>query len=111
MADPVLIPTFPDEPFYSQVTDLDGRSYVLEFQHELRFDRWRLTINDGEGNALLDGIVLVPGVDLLKPYVYLDTLPPGLLQVVTTGDDDTAPGLGELGSGRRCELVYTPVTA
>lgn len=104
----LVIPTSPDDPFYTQISELDGVEYTLDFRYNQLENRWYLTIGDVAGVDLLKGIKLVPGADLLFYHKTIG-LPPGQLLVLASGDG-SAPGLGELGPQRRCSLIYNSVT-
>lgn len=56
---------------------------------------WFLDINDTAGNAIVNGIPLLPGSDLLAQYQYLGI--GGSLYVLTDGDPLMVPTFGSLG--------------
>jgi hypothetical protein len=56
---------------------------------------WTLDIDDDAGNAVLHGIPLVTGVNLLAQYGYLGL--GGGLYVQTTSDPDAVPTFENLG--------------
>ena len=60
------IPTQPSIPHYTQQTELDGKTYTLEFEYIEREDFWLLHIGDQDGKALVNGIKLVPEWPLLR---------------------------------------------
>lgn len=101
-----LVPTLPDDPFYTQTSNLDGVDYTLVFRYAQRENRWYLTIEDANETPLLKGIKLVPFVDLLGARRNETRLPLGRLFVAAPPLSPEAPGLGELGEGRRCQLYY-----
>lgn len=76
-----------DEPHLAQTTQLEGQSYIFEFNWNSRTDRWSLSITNSDGTRILDGAVLAVGVDLLRTipntFAYV---PPGRLYVAA--DDD-----------------------
>ena len=55
---------------------------------------------------LVEGVKLVPGIDLLAKYKYNTDLPQGVLVVLYNKDGDHPPDNEELGEGLRCELLY-----
>jgi hypothetical protein len=76
-----------NDPHLVQTTQLEGQSYVFEFNWNSRTDRWSLSIINTDGTRILDGAILGLGVDLLRTVP--DTLayvPPGVLFVA--GQDD-----------------------
>ena len=56
---------------------------------------WVLDIADVNGNAIVSGIPLVTGADLLAQYAYLGI--GGSLAVLTDGDDTAIPTYENLG--------------
>lgn len=101
----LLIPTDSDTPFYTQRTDLDGVEYLLTFTYNQRENCWYLSIADIDEFDLVNGIKIVPSINLLrqKPSRFL---PPGTLLAISQTSDDSPPGFGELGIDRRFVLVY-----
>jgi hypothetical protein len=103
------IPTS-DDPFYRQVTALEGTDYVLTFNYNQRENVYYLTVSTADDVDIVRGIKLVCKWHLFAGHI--DTrLPPGILMVLPRTTDDSPPGLGELGAGKRCELVYLEVNA
>ena len=96
----------PDQtPFFDQVTNLDGTDYLLSFRYNQREARFYLTIGAPDGTIYASGAALVCNWGLFR-NVQDSRMPPGVLIVLPMGPDDTAPALGELGPGKRCELWY-----
>lgn len=60
------IPTQPGIPHYTQQTELDGKTYTLEFEFIEREGFWMLHLGDQDGNPLVCGIKLVPDWPLLR---------------------------------------------
>jgi hypothetical protein len=60
---------------------------------------WVLDIHDRENQPLIDGIPLVPGVNLLDQYDYLT--PGGGLYIVTPGEPDKVPQFNDLGNSTK----------
>jgi hypothetical protein len=101
----IAIPTA-DAPFYTQKTLLDGRDFILSFQYNQREDRIYLSIYDDESVLLIGGLKVLANYPLLFRHHYNTALPPGELIAIATTGDGSPPGLGELGEGKRCQLVY-----
>lgn len=98
------VPTASD-PFYSQITDFDGIDYLLEFRYNQREDAWYFDISLADETKLYSGIKVEIGADLLGKFSDV-RLPQGKLVAVESGNDDSTPGLLELGIGSRVTLVY-----
>lgn len=99
-----IIPTF-DDPFYTQTTSLDGVQYLLEFRYNQRENSWYLNVSLDDATPLVKGVKIVLGSDLLGRFVDR-RMPTGRLVAIANGEDDSTPGMGELGVDRRVTLVY-----
>jgi hypothetical protein len=100
------IPTT-DLPYYTIKVRLEDADYTLSFYTATRRNRIYFDILDAEDVPICRGLKCVPGVSLLRPYRFRGGLPPGEIQVnILNGTDQSPPKLGELGSGKRCELTY-----
>ncbi|SEI99058.1 hypothetical protein SAMN04244579_02723 [Azotobacter beijerinckii] len=89
------IPLTPEGQRFS--ITLGGTEYQLRVQWRNAVDAgWTLDIADAGGNAIVSGIPLVTGCNLLDPYPHLGFS--GVLWVQTTADPDAAPDFGNLGS-------------
>lgn len=98
------IPTSPDAPFYSQVSQLEGVDYGLVFVYDQRENCYYLSIEDVAGNPIVKGVKLVCNVSLIGHF-SIESLPPGVLFVLSSDVfNQTPPGIDELGS--RCQLMY-----
>lgn len=100
-----LIDTDPVAPFWTQVTTLDGTPYLLTFRYNGREACYYLDIDSVDGlTNFIKGLKIVVNFPLLA---YTGVNPPGeLLCVSTSPTNDSPPGIGELGDGLRCQLVY-----
>lgn len=76
---------------------LGGTTYQLTLKYR-NVDQggWTLDIADSGGNAIVSGIPLVTGCDLLAPYKHLGFA--GGLWVQTLSDPDAVPTFENLGS-------------
>ena len=83
---------------------LTGTEYRLTLRY-LDVDQggWILNIADTEGTAILSGVPLVTGADLLAQYQHLGF--GGSLIVLTAGDTDVVPTFAGLGSESRLYFV------
>ncbi len=100
-----LIPTSSD-PFYDQTVDIAGTSFLFRFRYNTREETWWFSILSVGGEAIVEGIKVVPGVNLLAPYKYNPLLPDVTLIALSSGDDDSPPRLEELGADARVQLYY-----
>jgi hypothetical protein len=92
-------------PFVDQITNLDGTDFRLAFRYNQREARYYVTIGHPDGTDYTTGAALVCSWPLFA-NTKDPRMPPGRLLVLPQGGDSTAPGLGELGPGKRCELFY-----
>ncbi|RQZ76387.1 hypothetical protein DF052_00060 [Burkholderia glumae] len=75
---------------------LGGTSYQLTVQWRSVISMWLLDIADASGNAMLSGIPLVTGVDLLEQFGYMGL--GGALRVQGADDPDNLPTYDDLGT-------------
>ena len=101
---PVSIPC-QDLPHWDQITQLDGTDYRLSFRYNQREKRYSLSLFTPDDEPIAEGAKLVVGWPLFL-YSVNPLLPPGQLIVVNSSLDTTDPDMGELGIGKRCELMY-----
>lgn len=81
---------------------LGGREYLFTFDWRALESKWYLDISTNEGEALISGIKLCLGVNLLRRSRD-ERIPLGLLFLVAAiGSED--PGLDDLGT--RVRLMY-----
>jgi len=99
----IIIPTTTGLGEYEQTIDLEGRVYLFRFSWNARIARWSLGIYTEAGDRIHVGILLVPGVHLLRK-VADERRPPGILYILSTSG--TPPGLYDLGPGLDSRLVY-----
>lgn len=102
----LIVPTSPDEPNYVQYTQLDGVVYQLNFRYNSRENTYRFDIALDDGTRVRDGVKIVCGISLLNPARWNPLCPKGILLAVPQNADDSPPGLGDLGEGRRVLLQY-----
>jgi hypothetical protein len=100
MATNVEIPTQPGRPFSESVT-LNNVTYFLEFHWNTVAKVWTVDFYDETGTAaLLRGVALVTGCDLLEQFSYLTLGAKLVLTVMTIGPGlpvDTVPDFFDLG--------------
>lgn len=102
------IPLQTGVPQTFQIT-LDGNAYQLTLLY--RDDPggeggWTIDIADTFGNAILQGIPVVTGANLLEQYAYLGFV--GGLWAQTTSDPDAVPTFENLGADGQLYWVTSP---
>jgi len=82
---------------------LSGTNYILVSRwNDAPEAGWILDFYDQESNPILMNVPLVTGANLLSQYEYLGI--PGLLYVVSDGDDYAVPTIDNLGFG--ADVLY-----
>lgn len=90
----------------SLTIELAGNTYQLTVRWNVTASCWAMDIADSTGAALVNGIALVTGVDLLEQFSYLEL---GGALVCQTDSDLTAPPTFEnLGTTGHVFFVVTP---
>jgi hypothetical protein len=102
----VFIISVGTDPFQSFRARLDGVDYLISLAYNQREDRIYLSLADNEENPIVSGIKVLANYPLLFRHRYDTRIPPGELMAIDTTTDGSPPGLGELGEGLRCQLVY-----
>ena len=94
MSTPFLIPLQPINQRF--IISLAGVQYQFTVRWNNMNQAWTLDIADSSGNAIISGIAIVTGGDLLEPYGYLNF---GFQLIAqTTNDTDAVPTFTNLGS-------------
>jgi len=83
------IPLFSEKAArWEMQVDLSGKRYTFRVSYNARQDAWVMSISDSNGELLIAGLRLVPGVDFLKKYrASVPALPPGELRLLDKGDN------------------------
>ncbi len=77
--------------------DLDTAVVTFVSRYNYSAECWVLDLYDSEGNDILLGLMLVPGIDLLIPYQHQKALYGSLVLVEKeTGDYKNSDGLGTI---------------
>ena len=100
----LAIPCF-TSPFFSEVTTLEGTTFLLSFAYAQREACWYVSLADANGVDIYNGIKLTVGQLLLKKCVD-PRRPPGELIVMSSTNDLSPPGLNDLIASGRCTLFY-----
>jgi len=95
------IPLTPEPQVFN--IQLAGVIYYLTLRWNEEAQAWNLDIADEDRNALINGLVVVTGLDLLGQYAYLGF--GGMLIVQTDGDSDAVPTFANLGTEGRIFFV------
>lgn len=69
---------------------LDGRLYAFRFRWNTREQVWVVSIFTAEGDPIVQGLAVVPGVNLLRQVVSADAPPGALVAVDTRGTGQRA---------------------
>jgi hypothetical protein len=104
-----ILSTFAEKtPRWTQYVDLSGVRYQLYISWNTRMESWYLSVLDTNGNLILAGIRLVPGIDLIGKYrASAPELPPGVLLVMDKESDPKTAELTRDNFGTRFVLSYT----
>jgi hypothetical protein len=100
-----LLPTETEEENYSFEAELDGATYILQFNWNDRASAWFLSLSKDDGTKLASGIKLTTGTVVFDWLVDLDA-PIGRLYVYDSSLTDADPGRYDLADGQRCQLLY-----
>lgn len=85
---------------------LNGTNYQLTLQYrDNPLGGWMLDIADSTGNAIISGIPLVTGANLLEQYGYLGIAGGSALYVINSAGGDAVPTFGNLGTDTQLVLV------
>lgn len=80
---------------------LSGKTYKMTFSWSHRSLSWSFDIDD-----TLKGVKIVNGINLLEPYQYNDSLPPGKLGAVRNKGTESKPSFLNFGIDKENTLVY-----
>ncbi len=94
------------DPFFDFPITLDGTQYVLALQWNSRESRYYASLGTSDGAWLATGDAVVCVTPLFANFVGRVGMPPGVLFVQPSSDDDSPPQIGELSASGRCTLAY-----
>lgn len=84
---------------------LDGVDYDLRLRWNTRDESWQVIIGlSGEDPSVT--FKATNGLDLLKPYKYLEGVPDGALYIIDTVAINGRPSFGDTGISQRFRLAY-----
>lgn len=86
-----VLRSFPAYPSHVQTVDLGGVAYRLQLDWSERLGCWRATLSDGDGVAVVTGVRVEPGADLLE-WADPAVAPDGALLAFDAGGCGTAEG-------------------
>jgi hypothetical protein len=92
---------------YTEQIALEGVRYLLKLSWNTRMACWMLSLYTDDETAIIEGVAVTCGVDLLRGSAVTGK-PPGLLFAGPTDGSVTRPGLTGLGS--RVQLYYREST-
>jgi hypothetical protein len=93
------IPTEPTGPAWTQETQLEGQTYVLEFRWNTRDSSWYLSLYDVDGSVLVAGLRLRHAAPTLRHVADLGKRPPG--ELILVGSEATYDNFG-----KEAQLLY-----
>jgi len=90
--------------------DLSGRRYTFAVSYLTRPDAWVMSISDANGDLLISGLRLVPGVSFLEKYrASVPALPPGELRLVDKEENQGSDEVTRDNLSNRFVLTYTVI--
>ncbi|EPU2171380.1 phage baseplate plug family protein [Shigella sonnei] len=93
---------YPDQTY---TVTLDGVDYDIRLRWNTRDESWQCQIGlSGDDPSI--SFKVTNGLDLLKPYKYLESVPDGQLYIVDTVKINGRPGYTTTGRDKRFVLVY-----
>lgn len=93
-------------PHFDVQAELDGVTYTLELDWNVRLGAWFLRVLDEFASAVLVGDQRL-GANFPLALYQTGRSPPGLLSVVDASGQGLDPGFDDL--GRRVQLTYKPL--
>ncbi len=99
----LTIPLASDVDHFAFTVELDGVTYGFEFLWSYRDSAWYFGVNDAEGAPIVSHRKAVVDLPLLSRFRRKD-LPPGMLVLQDTSNEQIDPGLHDLGN--RVQLRY-----
>jgi hypothetical protein len=109
MADPILqFKTLTDgTDHYTFRTNLEGIDYQIRLDWSTRESRWYMSLYSATEELLCGQIKVLTNWPMLRYYHHREGMPTGeIIAASLQTDDDSPPGLYELGVGKRCTLSY-----
>lgn len=88
---------------YDFKTTLEGLVYSFRMQWNQRFNRWVMSLSDGNDQPLIQGVPVLSGPIVLEQYVT-EGLPPGAILFLDTSGENIDPGRDDLGD--RVRMFY-----
>lgn len=92
---------------YTEQVQLEGVKYLVKLSWNTRTETWMLSLYLLDGTAIIEGIAVTCGVDLLRGSAVTGK-PPGLLAAIPLDNSVARPGIDGLGS--RVQLYYREST-
>lgn len=100
------IPTVPQSS--TQTISLNGTLYQIALNWCAPAACWMMNIADQNGNAIVNGVPLVTGADLLAQFEYLGIGSGIGMFVQSDNDPDEVPSYGSLGSTSHLFFIAPP---
>lgn len=99
----VQLPTRTSLPAYRYRIDLDGDTFVLDFEYNARMGKWLLQVEDEEGNVIIAHVPVIVSWPLFERFVQ-EALPEGVIAAYDSSGENEDPGRFDLGA--RVKAVY-----
>lgn len=87
----IQLPLGNDVPWYNFNIILSGVLFNLDIRYNSRMSRWIMSINDPQGNPILESIPLLIGVNLIGRFTADASLPVGTFFVTDDTGQTTQP--------------------
>lgn len=84
---------------------LDGVDYDIRFRWNTRDESWQVIFAPSGGNPVAT-FKATNGIDLLRPYKYLEDVPDGELYIIDSVKINGRPDFGNTGTDKRFTFAY-----
>lgn len=103
----IRLPIKQEGSHFAFSTQLDDLAFGFEFRWNDREEAWFMSVKDGEGESIVDGVKVVVNIPLLNFFTD-PRLPIGVLMALDTAGNNQDAGFADL--GRRVVVSYAPAS-